>query len=87
VAPGGTVQFSATAYDQFAIALATQPKFTWTIVSGLGKVSSTGLYTAPTTKTGTATVQVSSGSVHARATVVVKRSGTTSNKSLVKPLL
>jgi plastocyanin len=87
VAPGGTVQFSATALDQFAAALAQQPTFTWSIVSGPGKVNSTGLYTAPSTKTGTATVQVSAGTVHTRATITVKRSGTSSQKSLVNPLL
>jgi hypothetical protein len=86
VAPNGTVQFTATGYDQFAIVLATQPTFTWRIVSGPGKVSSTGLYTA-SSRTGTATVQASSGGVSARATVTVKRSGAASGKSLVNPLL
>jgi hypothetical protein len=86
VAPNGTVQFTATGYDQFAIVLATQPKFTWTVVSGPGKVSSTGLYTA-SSKTGTATVQAKSGSVTARATVTVKKSGTPARRPLINPLL
>jgi plastocyanin len=86
VAPGGTVQFTATGYDQFALVLAQQPKFTWSVVSGPGRVNSAGLYTA-SSKTGTATVQASSGGVSARATVTVKRSGTLSGKSLVNPLV
>src|SRR5262249_23687552 len=76
--PGGKGQFTATGYDQFAIVLANQPTFTWSKVSGIGTVSSTGLYTAPGNKTGTATVQASVGSVFARATVQVRRSRTLS---------
>jgi len=72
VAPGGRVQLSATAYDQFAIAMAQQPALTWAIVSGPGKVNGSGLYTAPAKGTGTATVQVSAGTLHARATVQVR---------------
>jgi hypothetical protein len=70
---GGKVQFSATAYDQFAVVLNSQPAFTWKLVSGIGTVSGSGLYTAPTTKTGTATVQASAGGASARATVQVVR--------------
>jgi hypothetical protein len=77
VAPGGQVQFTATAYDQFAIILAQQPTFTWRIVSGPGKVSSGGLYTAPAKTTGTATVQAAAGGHSARATVTVKKRTTT----------
>jgi hypothetical protein len=84
VAPGGKVQFSARGYDQFAIVLASQPAFTWKVVSGIGTVSSHGLYTAPSNKTGTATVQASAGGVFGRATVQVRRSGSF-NRLLVGP--
>jgi hypothetical protein len=70
---GGKVQFSATAYDQFAIALNSQPTFTWQIVSGPGSITSSGLYTAPSNKTGKATVQASAGGVSGRATVTITR--------------
>jgi hypothetical protein len=70
---GATQQFSATARDQFGLAMATQPaSFTWSLASGsVGSVSSTGLYTAPTSGTGTATVQAGSGTLVGSASVTV----------------
>jgi fibronectin-binding autotransporter adhesin len=65
-----TRQFAATAYDQFAVAMASQPTLTWAKVSGTGSVSGTGLYTAPDAA-GSATVQATSGSVSGSATVTV----------------
>jgi hypothetical protein len=59
---GQSQTFTATGYDQFGIAMTTQPTFTWTW-SGIGtfnKTSNTTLqYTAPPTGTGTATITVS----------------------------
>ena len=43
----GTEQLTAQALDQFGIAMATQPAFTWSMASGGGTVSTTGRYTAP----------------------------------------
>jgi PKD repeat protein len=65
-----SVQFTATGYDQFGTVLATQPTFTWTKVSGVGSISSTGLYKAPN-KTGTAVIKAALGSVFATANVTV----------------
>ena len=65
-----TQQFTATARDQFATNLVTQPTFTWT-VSGGGTVSTSGLYTAGTTAGGPYTVTAASGSVGGTATVTV----------------
>jgi hypothetical protein len=73
VVQGAQVQFRATAFDQFGITMTQQPTFTWTKVSGPGSISSTGLYTAPTTTTGTATVQASVGTIRGRAVITVKR--------------
>ena len=56
---GATQQFAASAYDQFHNLLSTQPVFNWTMVQGPGLVSSSGLYTAPTSSTGTAIVGAS----------------------------
>jgi IPT/TIG domain len=75
LAPGGRQQFTATAFDQFGVALATQPSFTWSLLSGIGSVSRTGLYTAPKRRTGTAVVQVTAGGLKAQATVTVSASG------------
>jgi hypothetical protein len=84
VAPGGKVAFSATAYDQFSLVMTQQPVFTWRVISGRGKVSSTGVYTAPNT-TGSAIVQVSAGGVKATATVYIKKAGTLARKALSRP--
>ncbi len=42
-----TQQFTATALDQFGIAMATQPTITWSEQSGVGSISSTGLFSSP----------------------------------------
>jgi hypothetical protein len=60
---GQSQQLVATAYDQFGAALISQPSFAWALNSGTGSISSTGLYTAPTTTGTLATVNASSGSV------------------------
>jgi autotransporter-associated beta strand protein len=65
-----TTQFTATAKDQFGNALTTQPSFTWSVPTGIGSVSSAGLYTAPAS-TGSATVKAASGSVSGTASVSV----------------
>jgi len=68
----GTELFSATALDQFGQPLATQPSFTWSVdTGGVGTVNSNGLYTAPTTGLGSASVRATSGTTSAAATVNV----------------
>jgi hypothetical protein len=58
VAQGATQQFAASARDQFGEAITTQPGFTWSIGGSAdgATISSTGLYTAPSTGTPTHTV-------------------------------
>ncbi len=77
VAPAGpsiyenqTQQFSATAYDQFGAAMATQPAFTWSKVSGVGSISSSGLFSSPSAY-GQAVVSAASGAVSGTTTVTV----------------
>lgn len=70
VAASATQQFTATARDQFATNLATQPTFTWTF-SGLGNISSSGLFTASTTAGGPYTVGAQSGAISGTASVSV----------------
>jgi hypothetical protein len=73
---GQTRQLIAEGFDQNGFAMSTQPAFTWSISSGGGTISSTGLYTATT---GTlATVTASSGSLSAAGTVAVVNSPWTS---------
>ena len=45
-------QFTATVEDQFGNALSSQPAFSWSIVSGLGAISTSGLYTSPSSGAG-----------------------------------
>jgi hypothetical protein len=70
VAINATQQFTATANDQFGVALATQPTVTWT-VSGGGSIGTTGLFTAGTTAGGPYTVTATTGSLNATSTVTV----------------
>ena len=71
VADGQTHTFVATAYDQFGDPLATQPTFTWSVDSGGvgGTVAGTGVYTAPSSGTGSDTVRASAGGVSATGLV------------------
>jgi hypothetical protein len=69
---GTSQQFTATTLDQFGQAMATQPgSFTWSLGTGsVGTLSSAGIYQAPATSTGTATVIASYG-MSGSATVTV----------------
>jgi subtilase family serine protease len=69
VTKGGTVQFTATAYDQKGAAMATQPAVTWS-VSGGGTISAAGLFTS-TTVGGPYTVRATGGAISATATITV----------------
>ena len=66
---GGTQQFTATAADQFSVALTTQPSFNWTVTGG-GSIGSTGLFTGATPG-GPFTVTASSGGINGTASVTV----------------
>jgi hypothetical protein len=69
-------QFAAQALDQFNQPLAAQPSFTWSKFSGPGSINKSGLYTAPSTGTGTAVIQAKAGGKTGRATItIVSRSG------------
>ncbi|OAI50291.1 hypothetical protein AYO44_05755 [Planctomycetaceae bacterium SCGC AG-212-F19] len=69
---GATQQFTATATDQFALPLTTQPSFTWSLGAGsVGTINGSGLYTAPASGTGTATLRAASGAVSGTAGVTV----------------
>jgi hypothetical protein len=73
LADKGQQQFKATACDQNGQPLATQPKFTWSIVSGgIGQINSSGNYTGPNSGTGSATVQAASGGVSGTASVSIQ---------------
>ncbi len=65
---GAAQQFTATALDQFGQPMSPQPAMTWTLDSGLGTLSTSGLYTPPYAS-GSATVRVASGSYSATAAV------------------
>jgi O-glycosyl hydrolase/regulation of enolase protein 1 (concanavalin A-like superfamily) len=67
VAPGSSVQFNAYSLDQFGDPMGTPlSNATWSVYSGVGTISSSGLYTAPVGGSGTATVRAvtSTGQIH-----------------------
>ena len=69
----GRQQFSATGYDQFARPMPSAA-FTWSVEDGgIGTISATGLYTAPASEPGSATVRVAGGAASAIAKVTVLR--------------
>ena len=68
--PLATQQFLATARDQFAAALATQPAFAWSVTGG-GTIDANGLFTAETSLGGPYTVAAQNGVVSGTATVSV----------------
>jgi hypothetical protein len=84
VVDANTQQFSASANDQFGIAMATQPTFSWSVNAGGvgGTVSSTGLYTAPSSGIGTDIVTATAGSTSVSATVTVAIPSSTYQLSL-----
>jgi hypothetical protein len=71
VGNGANQQFSASAVDQFGKAMSSQPAFAWSLASGIGIVNSTGMFTAPASGTGSASVQASAGGMNGAATVTV----------------
>ncbi len=70
VAMSGTRQFTSTAYDQFSVALATQPTPTWTVAGG-GSIDAAGLFSGGTAPGGPFTVTASSGGKVGTAMVTV----------------
>ena len=72
----GTQSFSAIGYDQFSVALAVQPSFTWATASGVGSINASGLYTAGNVA-GSATITAASGSVVGSAAVTVTNAAPT----------
>jgi hypothetical protein len=76
VAERHTLQFAAVAFDQFGVALATQPTFTWTL-TGRGTLSPAGLYTALSRTGGPYTITAQAGTVKGTAKVTVSGSAST----------
>jgi hypothetical protein len=60
---GQTLNVAASAFDSNGVPITTLPAVTWTLQSGVGSVDSTGLYTAPQSGAGTATLIASSGGI------------------------
>jgi hypothetical protein len=71
VIDGATEQFTATVTDQFGKAI-SHPTVTW-MLSGVGSVSMTGLYTAPASGVGSATVTATSGAAVQTAAITIAK--------------
>ncbi len=74
VAPGGSTQFGVYGVDQFGDAMAAPPgNITWSVYSGGGVITSSGLYTAPTGGSGIATIRATTSTgqiLYANATIL-----------------
>lgn len=70
VPTGGSQTFIPTGKDQFGAAMSALPTLTWSVPTGVGSVTSSGVYSAGTTA-GTASVRAANGSVSAMAGVTV----------------
>jgi hypothetical protein len=58
VAPGGSIQFNVYGMDQFGDTMGTPlSNITWTVYSGVGSISSDGLYIAPVDGSGVANIR------------------------------
>lgn len=71
VLPGGTLQLTAGTLDQFGQVISTSSDASWSVLSGSGSVSASGLFAATTTPGATATVQATAGGASATTTVTV----------------
>jgi hypothetical protein len=71
VGDGAMQQFRATATDQFGKPI-SNPAVTWTL-TGVGSISTTGLYTAPATGAGSATVTAMIGAAAQTAVVTIAK--------------
>ena len=83
-----SVTLAARALDQFGVDLTSQPTFGWTIVTGgLGAINSAGVYTAPASGTGTATIRATttSGPVLSATSTVNYAPGSSANPSIATP--
>src|SRR5262249_5511034 len=67
--------FSATGYDQFGAALASQPAFSWAVISGVGSINAAGQFSS--SSGGAATVRASSGGVGGNASITVTNAAPT----------
>jgi beta-glucanase (GH16 family) len=70
ISDGQTAQLSATLLDQFGNPMANQPgSFDWSIQSGAGMISSSGLYSAPSAGPASATILASDANYTGTASI------------------
>jgi len=82
VSIGASLQFTATARDQFVAGLAVQPTFAWS-VNGGGAINASGLFTAGSAVGGPFQVTAISGGVSGTADISVTVGGNTLGNDLV----
>jgi hypothetical protein len=76
LAPGGEVEFTGAAYDQFGNLMTSQPALSWSVSEGSGTINAmSGLFTAPGAA-GTTTIQASSGGISGSASIAVSSAAT-----------
>jgi hypothetical protein len=80
VPTGGNQQFTASAGDQFDVAMLVQPKLAWASDGG-GAISSSGLFTAANTPGGPFTVSATGSSLLGTASVVIAASSPSTRRT------
>jgi hypothetical protein len=85
ISPGATQQCTAQALDQFGNPLAAQPQFTW--IASAGSISTTGLFTATSTASGSVTVTAASGALSGKTSITITAAGPTNGLGLQDPAL
>jgi beta-glucanase (GH16 family)/regulation of enolase protein 1 (concanavalin A-like superfamily)/plastocyanin len=70
VVSGGSRQFAASGFDQFGSAMITPPTYDWSIVSGAGTTSNSGLFSAAHAA-GDTVISAASGTVNNTAAITV----------------
>ncbi|AMV40931.1 fibronectin type III domain-containing protein [Planctomyces sp. SH-PL62] len=76
IRPGERSQLKAVAKDQFGNDLKSQPSISWSLASGIGSVSASGLYTAPNTGSGTAVARATAGDAAGTIALVIEYGST-----------
>lgn len=71
VPPGGTQQFTVTAFDQFGAPLPALPSVRWMLAGSCGVVNDSGLFQASAATSGSCAVTASSGAIMVTASVSV----------------
>jgi hypothetical protein len=85
IANGETKQLTATAKDQFGVQFYNPPSFSWQVDNSFGTVTQSGVYQAPASGLGTATVRATIGAISGTATIITQSTRAADNPANALP--